>query len=178
MQNTVYLDNKVFLEFDKYPEDLLDSWVLVTLFDEKNYLGGICCLYINDKFPPGTIIFSKFIDNDFPDAYVSWEKGGRFNRIYCSPKYRKLGITTTLGALARTLVYFKTKAYLIIGTDATEIAVETMKSGISKILQYQDKEYVSKTNYWEDAKNISTEEMLDYRNPVPPAHWHSESDFF
>lgn len=113
MQNTVYLDNKVFLEFDQYPEELLNSWILVTLFDEKNYLGGVCSLYINNKFPSGTIIFSEFIDNDFPDAYVSWEKNGKFNRIYCSPKYRKSGVVTTLGAVARTLVYFKTKVYLI-----------------------------------------------------------------
>lgn len=178
MQNTVYLDNKVFLEFDQYPEELLNSWILVTLFDEKNYLGGVCSLYINNKFPSGTIIFSEFIDNDFPDAYVSWEKNGKFNRIYCSPKYRKSGVVTTLGAVARTLVYFKTKVYLIISTDVTEIGLKTMKRGISNILQVKDIESIKDTEHWKDPENINKEIMLDYRDPVPPAHWHSESDFF
>lgn len=173
---TVFIEDKVFLHYNEYPEDLLSSWILFTTFDEKSPFGGICALYINDKHPKGTIIYSNAIGDDAPDSYVTWHKNGKINRVYTSNKYRGLGIVTTLGALTRTLLYFKNNLYLEHSYDPTEIADNAMATAIGKILNEKDQSKVRKSTHWKQP-SVNGKEMVSTRDPVPPAYWYSESEY-
>lgn len=172
---STYIDDKVFINFDKYPDELKDSWVLITLFDEKNPLGGLCSLYIDDRNPKGTIIISKKINNVFPDAYVTWDKDGSANRIYTNPKYRKTGIMKNLGNLLKPVVYKKINLYVHTSKLHNPIGHEVMKSIIGLSLGGISNEDVVKYKYWKEPNAIEPLDDMEYRDPCSPAYWHDIS---
>jgi len=170
--SSVYSQDKVFVTFNKYPESLQNSWVLITIFDAKNTLGGVCSLYINDKFPKGTIIISKKIYNDYPDAYITFDKNGSFNRIYTSTKYRKNGIMKYLGNLLKTILFAKYKLYLDTAKTHNAVGHEVMKSGINMALKMDIKDRVTETPYWKDPPLIHQIDLMEYRDPMSPSYWY------
>lgn len=169
---TIYLEDKVFAVFNKYPKELQDSWVLITIFDEKNNLGGVCSLYINDQNPKGSILISNKINNMFPDAYITFDKDGSFNRIYTRPKYRNLGIMKNLGNVLKTIIYKKLNIYITTAKLHNPAGHEVMKSGISLSLGSNDKDDVVKSKYWKEPNSIEPLEDMEYRDPCSPSYWH------
>lgn len=170
--SSVAIEDKIFVTFNKYPESLKNSWVLITIFDEKNTLGGVCSLYINDKFPTGKIIISKKIYNDYPDAYITFDKDGSFNRIYTSTEYRKSGIMKALGNVLKTIMFAKYGLYLNTAKTHNEEGHEVMKSGINMALNMERKDNVLDTPYWKNPTFIHKVNLIEYRDPISPSYWH------
>lgn len=170
------LEDKAFAHFKKYPETLNGSWVLLTIFDEKNRLGGVCSLYFNEKNPNGTIIISKKVSNDYPDAFATFDKDGSFNRIYTSPKFRGSGVIKSLGMLLRTLLYDRFGIYLSIAKTNNKAGLAAMKSGVREIIKAESNEEVVSGKFWKNSENSSEDidpELMEYRDPISPSYWHS-----
>lgn len=79
---------------DDYPEELKGSWIQLTFLPDHPVLDGICCLYFNDKHPSGTVLFSEYIDNEYPDIYATWDKDIYSNRMLINPIIRNRGIAS------------------------------------------------------------------------------------
>lgn len=91
--------------FSQYPTEFGHSWVQVTKFENHPTLTYAVCLYINDKYPNGTIVFSKYISNDYPDMYYTLDYNHRANRVYTNPVYRRRGYWKIFGTLMRSIIY-------------------------------------------------------------------------
>lgn len=170
--SSVTVEDKIFVTFNKYPESLKNSWVLITIFDEKNNLGGVCSLYINNKFPTGSIIISKKIYNDYPDAYITFDKDGSFNRIYTRREYRKSGIMKYLGNILKTIMFAKYGLHINTAKTHNLEGHEVMKSGINLALNMKEKDLVVDTTYWKDPKFIHQTNLMEYRDPMAPFYWY------
>jgi hypothetical protein len=169
------LEDKAFSHFKEYPKSLGDSWVLLTIFDEKNSLGGVCSLYFDERHPKGTIIISKKILNDYPDAFATFDKDGSFNRIYTSPKFRGSGIIKSLGMILRTLLYDRFNIYLSIAKTNNKAGLAAMKSGVREIIKAESNDEVVKSKFWKEQQNSSETvdlDLMEYRDPISPSYWH------
>lgn len=177
----IFIEGEAFLDYAEYPKEFLSSWILFTIFDEKSSHGGICALYINDTHPKGTIIYSNTVMNEAPDAYMTWQKDGQFNRAYTSNKYRRMGIASSLGPLTRTLLYLKTGICTSYPNDPTAIADELMAEALRKTLNEKDTDAVRKNSHWrpnwKKDPYLNKKIMDSTRDPVPPAYWYSESEY-
>jgi hypothetical protein len=177
----IFIEGEAFLDYAEYPKEFLSSWILFTTFDEKSSHGGICSLYINDMYPKGTIIYSNTVMNETPDAYLTWQKDGQFNRAYTSHRYRRMGIGSSLGPLTRTLLYFKSGICTSYPNDPTPIADNMMALALSKTLNEKDRNMVRKNSHWRPNWKIDpalNKKVMDStRDPVSPAYWYSESDY-
>jgi len=91
--------------FSSYPEELGDSWIQVTFLKDHPDLSLIAMLYINSKHKKGTVIFSDYIPNDYPDMYYTLDKQHLANRVYTNPEYRRRGYWKIFGTLMRSIIY-------------------------------------------------------------------------
>lgn len=91
--------------FKEYPVEFGDSWICVTFLKDHPDLSLIAMLYKNNKYPKGTIIFSKYIHNDYPDMYYTLDKDHLANRVYTNPMYRRRGYWKIFGSLMRSIIY-------------------------------------------------------------------------
>lgn len=90
------LDTSGFKELE-YPEELKGSWFYYVFFKDHGSLGGIVCVYFNDKYPSGSVCVGGYMLNDYPDIYGTWKKDDEFgnilsDRLSVSPILRKKGI--------------------------------------------------------------------------------------
>ena len=91
--------------FSQYPTEFGHSWMQITFLKDHPDLSFAVCLYINNKYPNGTIIMSKHISNDYPDMYCTLDHNHKANRLYTNPIYRKRGYWKILGTLMRSIMY-------------------------------------------------------------------------
>ena len=91
--------------FSNYPKELGDSWVMVTFFKDNPAVSTAVCLYINNKYPKGTIVMSKYMMNDYPDMYYILDKTNTVTRFYTNPIYRRRGYWKLFGTLMRSIMY-------------------------------------------------------------------------
>lgn len=69
-----------------YQENL---WCHIAFINDENlYIKAICSTYSNKKYPPGSIVVSNKIFNDFPIAQSAWGINGKISRMYVDPYYR------------------------------------------------------------------------------------------
>ena len=120
--------------YSQYPTELGESWVQVTFFEDHPTLGGVIALYKNNRYTTGTIIFSKYILNDYPDMYLTFTKNGNIagtdkntgilaDRMYTNPIYRKRGYWKFVGTLMRSIIYSYNKR-ILDGTTNRAMAIE------------------------------------------------------
>ena len=93
-------------------------WFHYVFFENHKDLGGICCVYINDKYPSGSECIGEHIPNDYPDIYSTWtndyEKDALVaERFFVSPILRNKGLAkATLLYGAKVLEHITKKKLL------------------------------------------------------------------
>lgn len=58
----------------EYPKELVGSWWHITFFNDHPYLDGIASVYFNNKYKSGSIFYSDYMLNEYPDIYATWKK--------------------------------------------------------------------------------------------------------
>lgn len=121
------VDTSKFKDLE-WPKELEGGWLHIVLFkDHPNpNVDGIGSLYVNDKYPSGSVFIGDQILNDYPDGYATIRKlddseGFATGRIFVSPPLRQKGIAT-----AATAYSFKIMNYLfnknVVHLSGSEIA--------------------------------------------------------
>ena len=89
----------------EWPKQLEGGWLHIVLFkDHPNpNVDGIGSLYVNDKYPSGSVFVGDHILNDYPDGYatirkIEGEDGFATGRIFVSPLFRQRGIASAATA--------------------------------------------------------------------------------
>jgi hypothetical protein len=100
------LDTSDFKEIS-YPEGIEKAWFYYVFFKNHKDLGGICCVYLNDKYPSGSVCVGEHIPNDYPDIYSTWTNDYTKDvivaeRFFVSPILRNKG-------LARATLFYGAK---------------------------------------------------------------------
>jgi hypothetical protein len=90
------LDTSDFKEIS-CPEEIKGAWFYYVFFKNHPNLGGICCVYLNDKYPSGSVCIGDYILNDYPDIYSVWKNDDINNaliseRFFVSPVLRNKGL--------------------------------------------------------------------------------------
>jgi GNAT superfamily N-acetyltransferase len=101
-------------DLSSYPEELGGSWFCITFLKDHPILDGIACVYFDDTYPSGSVIFSEAVLNKYPDIYATWDKEIYSDRMFVSPKYRnkKIGSSALnygariLQSQGKTLKYY------------------------------------------------------------------------
>lgn len=60
--------------FGDWPSKLDGWWMHFAFLNDNPKFGGICQCYFNNKRESGTISYSNYMLNDYPDAYGTWKK--------------------------------------------------------------------------------------------------------
>lgn len=166
------IDGKVFAKIKQYPKEFGDSWIQVTKFDNESAMYGVISLYFDDLHPKGTVIFSSFIRNKYPDAYISFQPTGYVDRVYTSPNFRKRGILTSLGVYGRNLIFYPyDKIFLDHSRSSSPHADDTHAKAIGKILGVEDKNEVRKTEHFLKPEVLYDAEKAPPRDAIYPATW-------
>jgi hypothetical protein len=134
----------IFPVFRKYPKYIKGSWIQWTLMQDIHGNRGIECLYLNNKNPSGTLIFSNFINNDYPTSWIDIlniqddkEKNCKdavVNRVYCQPFYRRKKINISLAILGYTVWWAKYNVRVRQGLSASKAASNMQKQSAKLIL--------------------------------------------
>lgn len=164
----IEIDGKKFPKINLYPEELKNSWIQITTFYDEHPLKGIISLYIDDEYPKGTIVFSKFIKNKYPDAYISFFHNGHVSRVYTSPKYRKQGILTMLGVIGRTLLWKPYGVFLDHAIESSPLADKTHARAISQMIGQDDVNITKNTKDYLKPEKLWDGEKMPPRNPFLP----------
>lgn len=92
-------------DLSSYPEELGGSWFCITFLPDHPILDGIACVYFDNKYPTGSVIFSEKVLNKYPDIYATWDKDIYADRMFVSHKYRNQNIgSAALNFGARVLL--------------------------------------------------------------------------
>ena len=143
------VDGTIFPKIKEYPKELGNSWIQVTKFNNESAMYGVISLYMDDVYPKGTTIFSSFIRNKYPDAYISFQPTGNVDRVYTSPDLRKQGILAALGGYGRNLIFYPYgKMVLDHSKSSSPAADETHARAIGKALGESDKNIVRSTEHF------------------------------
>jgi hypothetical protein len=123
----------------EWPEALKGSWLHIVLFkDHPNpKVDGIGSLYINDKYPSGSVFVGDHILNDYPDGYATIKKldndeGFSTGRIFVSPPFRRKGIASAATAysfLIMNYLYSKNVVHLAGSEIGNKAVVNAAKMG-------------------------------------------------
>lgn len=154
--------------FSQYPKEFGDSWIHVTLFDDHLTLAAIMCLYINDKHPPGTIIISKYMMNDYPDMHFTFNKNFEGERMYTNPVYRKRGYWKLFGILMRS-IFYNYNGTVLESTSNRALAVERAYLAMVKLAKQKD--WVPNNGRM---FNHMGSEIEPPRDPAYPAVWYNQ----
>lgn len=163
-QNGVKLVN-----FNKFPEELGNMWISVHKFKNHGMLYAVVSMYQNDMYPPGTIIETPYMYNDYPDAYsvyVKKNEQGIFigTRIYTNPKYRGNKWWKYLLGFLRDFLYTNFDMY-------TDVTPERTLAG-EKIFKNAQKMLNQNTLNKNDGR-MYVEEILPPRDPCYPETWYN-----
>lgn len=164
-------DGKVLTaDFEKFPQELGNSWIVIHKFDNHSFYSYMFCLYHNDDFPPGTVLMSPYFYHKYPDIYSLYTKenseGILFGiRASVNPKHRGKKMWTWYAYLTRILFW----GNLGVIVDVTEDRNKKMDNFYEKASQV--------FNHKEKTKNdgrisYPSEEMP--RDPAFPYIWHNQ----
>jgi hypothetical protein len=118
----------------EYPIELYGSWWHVTFFKDHPTLDGMASVYFNDKYKSGTIFYSDYLLNEYPDIYATWSKTNtntvNANRMHMNKSLRG----KSLGPIS-----------ILYGA--------AILNHFGKILQHNDKVSKYGNDLWENAFN-------------------------
>lgn len=77
----IYVDRST-ADFGDWPKNLDGWWMHLAFLNDHPTMGGICQFYFNDKQESGTISYSDYMLNDYPDGYGTWKKQADISLIF------------------------------------------------------------------------------------------------
>ncbi len=141
-------------KLNKYPEELKGSWFNFTNIKDHPILAGICSVYFNDLYPSGTIIFSDYIINEYPEIYATWDKDYMSNKMFVSPKFRKSK---------------KGKSALLVGDEVLKFFGNELRYRYG---DHNNGDFLFNGAYSLDKENknkvVDDLDMFDFRDPAYP----------
>jgi hypothetical protein len=166
------IDGMIFPKIQEYPKELGDSWIQVTKFNNESAMYGVISLYLDNKHDKGTTIFSSFIRNKHPDAYISFQPTGNVDRVYTSPDLRKKGILAALGGYGRNLIFYPYEKILLDHSRSSSPAAdETHARAICKALGINNKDEVRETKHFLKPQILYEVEKSPPRDAIYPCIW-------
>lgn len=84
------------VDLEAFPYELENSWMIIHKFKNHNFNSYMICMYNNNDFPRGTIIFSPYFYHKYPDVHSIYlkendEKKYLGSRIQINPFHRGKG---------------------------------------------------------------------------------------
>jgi hypothetical protein len=124
-----------YLFYSEIPQSALDNnlWFHHSLiFDEEIGIKLLVSTYMctndnNNSYPPGSIVVSDKIYNEFPVTQSIWTMDNRINRGYVDLKYRGKSFTfhsITINDMLSRALGVDVKTYLYSSSGATELGSE------------------------------------------------------
>jgi hypothetical protein len=153
--------------FSSYPEELGNSWIHNCFMEDHPSIGLVSCVYFNDKYPKGTVIFSRHILNDYPDMYITWDKKYLANRMYTNPIHRRKGYWKFVGVLLRCLMYGYNRT-VVDGSDDRAFAIE---KAYLKMMSFGQKKWLPNNGRMLKHKGW---EIQPPREPAYPYIWYNQ----
>jgi hypothetical protein len=100
------------------PESVQGVWFYYVFLKNHKDLSGICCVYLNDKYPSGSVCIGKYIPNDYPDIYSTWKNNPEkkaivAERFFVSPILRNKGLAKATLLYGATVLEHITKKKLL-----------------------------------------------------------------
>ena len=177
----------VFPLFRKYPDYIKGSWCQWTLCDDQYGHRALETLYLNNNQPSGTLIFSNFINNDYPTAWANIILTGHnkkdnyhtavIDRLYCDPVHRRKKIGLSLAILGYTVFWGRYRIRVQQGKSATSTAYEMQTQAAESIMLFKGKTRSSKKAMTEvigSSSEMKLDDDMGYtQDPMIPAVWHS-----
>lgn len=155
------------LFLDKYPEKLNSYWIQITELKKNNIIKYCVAFYKNKKYPPGTIIVSNYILNDYPDLYLTIDRNLLANRVYTSPELRPSGAWKWIGVLTRLFFYNNMGQQKIDVPSKRSLLADIAYNNTKKILK---EKHIYKKSEVEITKGI-VEAPRDF---MYPAIWYNK----
>ena len=142
----ITIDGHAMMSLSQYPTELGNSWIhscSVNADIIKISIG----LYKNNKYPNGTIIFSRFTPNEYPDmytiqapdylgSYTDSNKTVESNRMYTNPIYRRRGYWKFLASVLRSVFYNNAGGILLEGTRDRSPITNKLYATLSKVMNH------------------------------------------
>lgn len=155
------------LFLDKYPEKLNSYWIQITELKDNNIIKYCVSFYKNKKYPPGTIIVSNYILNDYPDLYLTIDRNLLANRVYTNPKLRPSGAWKWIGVITRLFFYNN--------LNKQKIDVPSKRSFITDIAYNNTKKILKEKHIY---KKNDVEKIFELTEPprdfLYPALWYNK----
>ena len=171
----ILIDGHSMMDLSQYPTELGDSWIH-SCFINSNLIKISIGLYKNNKYPSGTIVFSEFTPNHYPDMYTiqapdqmdhsgELEKTIESNRMYTNPIYRRRGYWKFLASVLRSVFYNNAGGILLEGTRNRSPITDKLYKTLSKIMNHKN------PNSPQSGGRINMPEQEPPRDPMLPIVW-------
>ena len=164
-------ENKLIFNIKSKPENLENFWAVVTKIKRHTFISYAISIYINNDFPPGTIIHSNYFYHKYPDLYVIYDKHHNAIRIYTGLEHRNKKYWEYFVFLFRNFFYCNLNIYTDIAEDRTDYAEKmylTIMESINNLVALEEEHY----NFSPNIKiNFSEKEIP--RDPCFPYIWYN-----
>jgi hypothetical protein len=163
------IDGVKLANFSSFPKELGNMWLSFYKFKNHGMLHAVVCMYQNDLYPPGTIVESPYMYNDYPDAYSVYRKMNDDKifigtRIYTNPEFRGNGWWKYLIAFLRDFLYTNFEMYTDAGKERTLAGEKIFRNAQNMVNQYTSNENDGRMN---------SQEILPPRDPCYPETWYN-----
>jgi hypothetical protein len=163
------------MNLSQYPTELGDSWIHAC-FVNSEFIKISIGLYKNTTYPTGTIIFSQFTPNQYPDmytiqapdqrgSYTELNKTVESNRMYTNPIYRRRGYWKFLASVLRSVFYNNAGGILLEGTRNRSPITNRLYGTLTKLMNHNN------PNSPILGGRISMPEQEPPRDPASPVIW-------
>lgn len=171
----IVVDGHSMMDLSQYPTELGDSWIH-SCFVNSNLIKISIGLYKNNKYPSGTIIFSEFTPNQYPDMYTihapdqidhsgKLEKTIESNRMYTNPIYRRRGYWKFLCSVLLPVFYHNAGGIILEGTRNRSPITDKLYKKLSKMINHKNQ------NFPQAGGRIDMLEQEPPRDPMLPIVW-------
>ena len=116
------IDETIVFDIKSKPENLENFWCVITKISRHPFISQAIAVYVDKKFPSGTIIVSKYFYHRYPDFYVIYDKNNNAIRLYTRPKYRGNKNWEYFAFLFKNFFYFNLGENTNLAEDRSEIA--------------------------------------------------------
>jgi hypothetical protein len=164
-------NNKLIFDIQSKPKNLKNFWAVVTKIKRHPFISHAVAIYINDKKPNGTIIYSNYFYHEYPDLYVIYDKDNNAIRVYTGILHRNKRYWEYFAFLFRNFFYFNLDIYTDIAKDRTDYAEKMYL----RIVDSVSDRLSSGKDYYNPISNARTEfsEENIPRDPCFPYIWYN-----
>jgi hypothetical protein len=164
-------ENALIFDIKSKPKNLKNFWAVVTKIDRHPFISQAIAIYVNQDFPSGTIIVSKYFYHKYPDFYVVYDKENNAMRVYTSPPYRGNKNWEYFALLFKNFFYLNLGEHTNLSQDRSVIG-EEMYLKIKKSVLEKGEDLESFFNPATNIRNDFSEKDVP-RDPCFPYIWYN-----